>query len=111
MSDRLMPVTLRVQPSSIPHLARAYDDAINMLSNHLARVRIEGYLGEPWLGDEISMEVRDFYNRRVMDSPEGPFAALKAYQAELTNIRDTLKRMEEEYRRTEGDNAELWGRL
>ena len=71
----------------------------------------EGYLGAPWLGDEMSMEVRDFYNRHVMDSSDGPYAALIAYEAELLRVRDTLQQMEDEYRRTEGDNAELWGRL
>ncbi len=52
-----------------------------------------------------------FYNRYVMDSSTGPYAALVAYEAELLNVRDTLKLMEDEYRRTEGDNAQLWGRL
>ena len=74
-------------------------------------MRNEGYLKEPWLGDEISAEVAAFYNRYVMDSSTGPYAALVAYEAELLHVRDTLKRMEDEYRRTEGDNAQLWGRL
>jgi hypothetical protein len=111
MSHPKPPMTLRVEPSTLPSLRRAYEEAHVILSNHLNRLQHEGYILEPWLGDEISEEVRDFYNRRVMDSPDGPFAALKAYKAELTKIRDTLQRMEEEYRRTEGDNAELWGRL
>jgi hypothetical protein len=54
--------------------------------------------------------VRDFYNRHVMDSPTGPYAALVAYHAELVNIRDALLRTEQEYRRVEGENSELWGR-
>ena len=82
-----------------------------MLRAQLNRLRNEGYLGEPWLGDEISLEVRDFYNRHVMDSTDGPYAALVAYEAELLRVRDRLQQMEDEYRRTEGDNAELWGRL
>ena len=82
-----------------------------MLADQLGRIRNDGYLVEPWLGDEISLEVRDFYNRHVMDSTDGPYAALVAYEAELLRVRDTLQQMEDEYRRTEGDNAELWGRL
>jgi hypothetical protein len=89
----------------------AFDDALADLSEQLRRVRNEGYLGEPWLGDEISLAVRNFYNRHVMDSTDGPYAALVAYEAELLRVRDTLQHMEDEYRRTEGDNAELWGRL
>ncbi len=91
--------------------ASAFDDALADIGEQLRRLRNEGYLGEPWLGDEISLEVRDFYNRHVMDSTDGPYAALVAYEAELLRVRDTLQRMEDEYRRTEGDNAELWGRL
>lgn len=82
-----------------------------MLGEALGRLRNEGFLGAPWLGDEISLEVRDFYNRHVMSSTDGPYAALVAYEAELLRVRDTLQQMEDEYRRTEGDNAELWGRL
>ena len=89
----------------------AFEEALTSLGAQLRRLRNEGYLGEPWLGDEISREVRDFYNRHVMDATNGPYAALVAYEAELLRVRDTLKRMEDEYRRTEGDNAELWGRM
>ena len=89
----------------------AFDDAANEVGQHVVRLQREGYLGDPWLGDEISLEVRDFYNRHVMDSTDGPYAALVAYEAELLRVRDTLPQMEDEYRRTEGENAELWGRL
>jgi hypothetical protein len=106
-----LPVALRIEPRAIPAIRLAFDDALADLSEQLRRVRNEGYLGEPWLGDEISLEVRDFYNRHIMDSTDGPYAALVAYEAELLRIRDTLQQMEDEYRRTEGDNAELWGRL
>jgi hypothetical protein len=106
-----LPVALRVEPQAIPAIRWAFDDALADLSEQLRRVRNEGYLGEPWLGDEMSLEVRDFYNRHVMDSTDGPYAALVAYEAELLRVRDTLQQMEDEYRRTEGDNVELWGRL
>ncbi len=89
----------------------AFDEALISLRQQLVRLQNDGYLKVPWLGDEISAEVASFYNRHVMDSSTGPYAALVAYEAELLNVRDTLKRMEDEYRRTEGDNAQLWGRL
>jgi hypothetical protein len=111
MSDRPSPVTLRLAPHSIPAVRTAFDQALRSLGELLSRLRREGYLSEPWLGDEISAEVRDFYNRHIMDSTDGPYAALVAYEAELLNVRDSLQRMEDEYRRTEGDNAQLWGRL
>ena len=111
VSDRPLPVTLRLQPSAIPIVRSAFDDALIVMREHLHRLRNEGYLGEPWLGDEMSQHVRDFYNQHVMNSSTGPYAALVAYEAELLRVRDTLQRMEDEYRRTEGDNAELWGRV
>jgi hypothetical protein len=111
MSDRPPSVSLRLQPAAIPAIRAAFEEAIASLRCQLNRLRDEGYLREPWLGDEISAEVASFYNRRVMDSSDGPYAALVAYEAELLNVRDTLKRMEDEYRRTEGDNTQLWGRL
>ena len=43
--------------------------------------------------------------------PTGPYAALVAYEAELIKIRDNLQLLEDHYRRTEGDNAALWGRV
>jgi len=46
----------------------------------------------------------------VMESSDGPLAASFAYQEELTRIRDTLRAVEDHYRRTEGENAALWGR-
>jgi hypothetical protein len=58
----------------------------------------------------ISENVRAFYNTTVIDSADGLLAALLAHQSELTRIRDTIKTMEDGYRRTEGDHAALWGR-
>ncbi len=104
------PATLRLEPQAIPTVRAALDDALDQLRPHLARLRRDGFLQQAWLGDEISEEVRQFYNERVMNAADGPYAALIAYQRELTAVRDTLLRMEQDYRRTEGDNAELWGR-
>ena len=62
------------------------------------------------MGDPISEVVHVFYNTTVMEAKDGPLAALFAYQAELIRVRDSLKAMEDHYRRTEGDNIALWGR-
>jgi hypothetical protein len=111
MASESASVTLRIQAGAIPALRMAFEEAAAVVGQQVVRLQREGYLGEPWLGDEISLEVRNFYNRHVMDSTDGPYAALVAYEAELLRVRDTLQHMEDEYRRTEGDNAELWGRL
>ena len=111
VSDRPSPVALRIEPRAIPRLYKAYDEAVAVMSNHLARLEQEGYLHEPWLGDEVSMDVRNFYNKHIMDPLHGPFGALLAYRDELTRVREALRHLDEQYRRTEGDNAELWGRV
>ncbi|WP_169399748.1 hypothetical protein [Pseudonocardia xinjiangensis] len=59
----------------------------------------------------MSATVATYYQANVMDAPEGPYAALRAYEAELLKVRDNLQVLEDHYRRTEGENAALWGRL
>ena len=107
---RYPPATLRLEPRAIPAVRAALDEALDQLRPHLARLHHVGYLDQAWLGDEVSEHVRKYYNSRVMDADDGPHAALRAYELELTSVRDTLLLMEQNYHRTEGDNAELWGR-
>jgi hypothetical protein len=45
-----------------------------------------------------------------MDEPTSSYQSLVAYRNELTRVHETLQQMEDHYRRTEGDNAALWGR-
>jgi hypothetical protein len=104
------PVTLRLEPQVIPAVRAAIDEAVSELSPQLLRLRRDGILREAWLGDAVSAEVFADYNARVMSAPDGPYAALKAYEAELIKVRDNLQVLEDHYRRTEGDNAALWGR-
>jgi hypothetical protein len=111
MPGQFPPGTLRIEPSAIPAVRAAFDDSLSELSPHIRRLRQEAYIREPWLGDSVSAEVASDYNLRVMDSGEGPYAAMVAYEAELLRIRESLKQLEDHYRRTEGDNAALWGRL
>jgi hypothetical protein len=101
---------LRLQPFMIPALRTAYDEAITQLGPALAGVRRDGPLPEPWLGDEESADVAAYYTQRAFDGPNSSYEALLTYWSELQRVRDTLQHMEENYRRTEGDNAALWGR-
>ena len=104
------PVTLRLEPHTLPTARAAFEDALAELRPQLVRLGRDGYVPEAWLGDEVSVEVFAHYNARVMDAPDGPYAALVAYEAELIRVRDNLQVLEDHYRRTEGDNAALWGR-
>jgi hypothetical protein len=103
-------VTLRIEPHAIPALRRAFEESAAEVGQHVGRLRREGYIYEPWLGDDISKKTQKYYNDQVMDSEEGALAAMIAYEAELRSAAEQLKQMEEHYRRTEGENAALWGR-
>lgn len=104
------PATMRVSPQALPAMRAAYDKALDDLGAQLRALRDVGHLAGPWLGDPVSQETFEFYNRRVMEAPDGPYHALLAYEAELVRVRDQLTAMEADYRRTEGENVELWGR-
>ena len=105
------PVTLRLEPALIPAVRTAVDESLAELRQHLARLGREGYIPEPWLGDSISSQMVVYYNSGVMEAAGGPYAALRAYEGELVKVLETLQVLEEHYRRTEGDNVALWGRV
>ncbi|HYH30383.1 MAG TPA: hypothetical protein VD903_08360 [Pseudonocardia sp.] len=111
MPGQFPPEALRIEPSAIPAIRAALDESLIELTPHLRRLAQEAYIREPWLGDPVSAEVASSYNARVMDAADGPYAAMVALEAELLRIRETLTLLEDHYRRTEGENAALWGRL
>jgi hypothetical protein len=106
-----LPVTLRLEPHMLPAVRAAFDKALAELTPQLVRLSVDGFIPEPWLGDPISASVVAYYQASVMEASEGPYAALRAYEAELAKVRDTLQLLEDHYRRTEGENAAFWGRL
>jgi hypothetical protein len=108
MTERQQDV-LHIQPAMVPTLRVSFRAALNELNNSLLRLSREGFLPQPWLGDEISDEVAVHYARRAMNGPGSSYQSLTAYKDELSQIHDTLLRMEDHYRRTEGDNTALWG--
>jgi len=111
MPGSFPPVTIRLEPQAIPAVRAAFDEALAELTHQLMRLRRDGSIPEPWLGDPISATVVDYYNEHVMAAADGPYAALRAYEVELLKVRDNLQILEDHYRRTEGENAALWGRL
>jgi hypothetical protein len=110
VSDRQQGV-LQLQPHMIPVLRHAFSAAVNDLEAVLVRLSRSGYLPRPWLGDEMSSEVAAFYTQRAMEGSESSFESLQQYRAELNRIHNTLQQMEDNYRRTEGENTAGWGRL
>ena len=110
MVDRQQDV-LRLQPTMIPALRAAVGSAVGQVNRSIVNLNRLGYLATPWLGDETSEVVVTHYNLRALAGPESSHQALVAYHAELRRVHDTLQQMEDDYRRREGDNAALWGRL
>lgn len=103
---------LRVEPHAIPALRAAYDKAVLQIGRVLEQGRRGAYISEPWLGDPISLAVTRLYNGRFATGSGGSAVdRLAAYQDQLVRIRDALTEMEDRYRRTEGENSDLWGRL
>jgi hypothetical protein len=111
MPGQFPPTALRIEPSAIPAIRAAVEESLIELAPHLRRLGQDAYIPEPWLGDPVSAEVASSYNARVMDAGDGPYAAMVALEAELLRIRDSLQLLEDHYRRTEGENAALWGRV
>lgn len=99
---------LRIQLHMIPALRAEFDGAIAQLGTALVDLRTRGYLATAWLGDETSAEVVSHYTHRAFDEPDSSYAALVGYLAELTRIRDTLQRMEEQYLGTDQGAADRY---
>lgn len=103
-------VTLRLEPHMLPGLVVAYGRAADEMRLLVADVKNQGRIEQPWTSDPVSVAMAEHYNDVVMDGAHSTYAALRQYMQELVDIRDTLKAMEADCRRTEGENAELWGR-
>ena len=102
--------TLRLEPHMLPALVAAYDRAVTEITTAARRSQRRGRLPRPWTDDAVAVEVAQAYNELAMDGPRSAYAALRLYEKELIATRDQLRQMEADYRRVEGDNAELWGR-
>ena len=85
----------------IPMLRAEFDTALVELAQALVDLGRRGYLRQPWLGDETSGEVAAHYTRRAMEAPDSSYPSLQQYRAELSRVRDTLQRMEDQYRGTD----------
>jgi hypothetical protein len=104
------PVQLMVEPSAIPAVRMALEEAISEVQAHVSRLGRAGFLSDAWMGDPVSESVRVDYNSVVMGPKDSLYAAMVGYEAELTRIHQSLQLMEEHYRRTEGEEAARWAR-
>ena len=97
---------LRLEPHMIPELRAAFDSALSDLGQALVDLGNRGYLPTAWLGDETSAEVAAHYTSRAMEQPDSSYRALLEYEAELTRVRDTRQRMEDQYLHTDQATAD-----
>lgn len=102
---------LQLEPDMIPMLRAEFDSALSHLAQALVDLGSRGYLQAAWLGDETSAAVAEHYTRRAMEHPDSSYRALLEYEAELTRARDTLQRMEDQYRSTDRDTADRYRRI
>lgn len=101
--------TLRVDPDTLPALRSAIQTTLTELTPHLDRMRDEGHMPEPWLGDSASYETWAFYTDHVMGAPDGPFQAMLAYERQLVVIHTRLTEIQAAYDRNESDTGALFG--
>jgi hypothetical protein len=101
---------LRVTPQALPDIRAALDTVLVDLRPLLIRMLTEAWIPEPWMGDSESYRMWRSYNEKVMTAADGPYQAMLAYELQLTAARDRLAEIEDAYRRTEGENSDLWGR-
>jgi hypothetical protein len=97
---------LRVDPRRLTAVRDAYDKALDELGKQLDDLRKVGFVTSPWLGDGVSNEVKDHYNRTVMDSPLGAYEAMRRYEIELMAVRNLFAEMEQAYLAAESTNAD-----
>jgi hypothetical protein len=101
---------LRVAPHALPEIRAALDTVLADLRPLLQQMREDAWIPEPWMGDSESHYMWNSYNTKVMTAADGPYKAMLAYEEQLTAARERLAEIEDAYRRTEGENSDLWGR-
>jgi hypothetical protein len=102
------PAVLRVEPETLPQLRDLFAGCLDLLREKLRSLERNGRMVDAWMHDPVSTRMRDLYNTHVMDAADGGYAALRAYEAELLRVHDTLAEMERNYRATDEDTAALF---
>jgi hypothetical protein len=98
---------LRVEPDMIPMLRELFGECVKLLNDKLEDLNSGGRMVEAWMNDPVSLRMRDLYNERVMDAPDGGYHALVAYRDELRNVYLALGDAQARYERAEEQNLAL----
>jgi hypothetical protein len=91
----------------IPMLRELFDDCVRLLDEQLYNLQRGGRMVEAWMNDPVSLRVRDLYNERVMDAPDGGYHALVAYRDELRKVYLALDAAQARYDGVEEQNLAL----
>jgi hypothetical protein len=102
------PQKLKVDPSAIPETRKLFEKAMTDLEAQL-RNATQDLQARKWAGDPVSSETAQKFNQHTFDGADAAVQALTGYYRQLKAARDALLRSEQQYTRTEGDNAALWG--
>jgi hypothetical protein len=109
--ERIVSDIVRVDPHRLTAVREAYEKALDELTLQLDELGDVGHIQTPWLGDDVSNEVKDRYNATVMGSPLGAYQAMRQYEAELKAVRDQFAAMERAYLAAESANVDRAPRM
>lgn len=102
---------LSVEPSAIPDARKVFSDALERLDAQLRDAKGALY-ARNWAGDPVSRETAEKFNQDTFEAGESAaLTAIFAYRDQLKGVVDQLTQIENTYRRVEGDNSAVWGRI
>jgi hypothetical protein len=102
---------LSIDPSAIPEARKVFNDALDRLEAALAN-SVDAVQAKSWAGDPVSKETAEKFNQTTFDAGDSAaLSAIKAYHKQLKGVVDQLTAIEADYRRVEGDNTAVWGRV
>jgi len=101
--------TLHIEPSAIPDALQAFIDAHDRVERKVQE--LQNLPIRDWAKDPVSGETAtQFAERSNTGGADSAITCLKGYQKQLAAAIESLQKTKEAYLRTEGENAEQWGR-
>lgn len=94
---------VRVDPEKLKSIVAVYEDAAFQVHRILDDLTRRGRVDVPWAADAVSVEMAAHYNAQVFDGEFSTFAAISKYETELWAVTRTLRRILDEYEKTENE--------
>ncbi|MBP2339681.1 hypothetical protein JOF41_005859 [Saccharothrix coeruleofusca] len=102
---------LSVDPSAIPAARKVFTDALDRLETQLGDAKV-ALRAREWAEDPVSKETAQKFNQDTFEAGDSAaLTAILAYRDQLQGVVDQLTQIENTYRRVEGDNSAVWGRI